>query len=222
MRLIYLRMIRLSEIRLVIAAILAAALSLSQVLAVDPSFAAGPVGAKTTTVEHANIMLEVMGMMKETIAIISRITHSPNDADKASLTAMMDRLGDVERGLEGGQGQSMILRDITVMLRQSMAMIRKVIHAYPVPDRDTLISMKTRLAGEIAERLAAQMKGGEAAAALEASLRDMAGMMGEISGFMLDTKHTYTSKYRAQMKKLAGMSERMDGIIATHEERPLQ
>jgi len=95
-------MIRLSEIRLVLAAILVAALSLSQIFAVAPSFAAGPVGAYTATAERANIMREVMGMMKDTIEIISRIAHSPNDADKASLTAMIDRLGEVERGLEGG------------------------------------------------------------------------------------------------------------------------
>ncbi|MFQ5464700.1 MAG: hypothetical protein ACE5EI_02100 [Thermodesulfobacteriota bacterium] len=196
------------------AAVLAIATSASPLLTASDSFAA-PGKADPEISRRAEVMGEVMGMMKKTIEINTRLVHSVNAADKASLTRMIARLDDIEAGLSG-EGQSGALRDVAAMLRHSMKMTREVVHAYPEGDKARLTTMKEKLIRTITDRKALKA-GGDAERALEASLRDMAEMMGEIADYMNGMGHTKVT--RAQKRRLEKMAARMDAIMADHAGR---
>lgn len=161
------------------------------------------------------IVLEVMGFIKETIGINSRIAHSPGKADKKSLSAMMGRLDLIEARLTAASSDDMdsryraVLLDTTMMLRHSMKMLIKVVHAYPTGDKQMLDGMRKTLSEDVGELNA---QGG-----LETSLEDMAAAMDELAGFMLEMKHTYAK--RADRKLLEKVEARLDEAMAAHRKR---
>lgn len=195
--------------RAALAAVLALAFSASPLLTTADSFAAAGVD------ERAGVMGEVMGMMKETIVINTRLVHHVNAEDKAWLTSKIARLGEIEAGLSG-EGQSGALRDIAVMLTHAMKMTRKVVHGYSEDEQDKLASMKLNLHRTMAG-IKVPRAGGDAEKAIEASLRDMTEMMGEIADFMNGMGHTKVTG--AQKRRLDKMAGRMDAIIADHQAR---
>lgn len=202
-------------------------LSLSMVLLLAVAHAsaamsfASPVSAADRTADAVEseevpaLVLEVMGYIKETIGINSRIAHSPGRADKESLSAMMGRLDKIETELTAAASGDVdgrhraVLLDTAAMLRQSMKMLIEVVHAYTPGDKQKLDGMRKKLSGEVGE-LSAQN-------GLEASLEDMATAMDELAGFMLEMKHTYAK--RADKKLLEGMEERVDEAMTAHRKR---
>jgi len=197
------------------AAVLALAASASPLLAPEASFAA-PGKADPEISRRAELMGEVMEMMKKTIEMNTRLVHSVNAEDKASLTGMIARLGEIEAGLSG-EGQSGALRDVAAMLRHAMEMIREVVHAYPEGDEARLTTMKEKLIRTMSDRKALMKTAGQGERALEASLRDMVGMMGEIADYMNGMGHTKVTK--GQKRRLEKMAARMDAIMAEHAGR---
>lgn len=161
--------------------------------------------------DHADVMHEVMGMMKETILINQRLYHDAEEADKARIDEMALRLSDIEAELAGpSDGETAMLRDVAGMLRESMKMTKKVIHAYPTDDKARLAEMKGKLDSTMLDYNVKLLREGRTEG-IEGTLGEVMGMMSEIMDVMLDMKHTVPT--RAEKSRLADMAGEVDAMM---------